>query len=325
MQVTSEAIVQAYIDRCQEVNPLINAIVEDRFEKALEEARQIDLDIAKDLRSIEEMERDTPLLGLPVSVKESIAVQGMMNQGGRVFKKKRVAQTDAPCVELVKKHGGIILLVSNTPELCMCWETYNNVSGQTRNPYDLTRTPGGSSGGEAALISSGASLIGLSSDIAGSARLPAMFTGIYGHKPTPYAVSPKGHIPASNVEYWGDFFTIAPMTRYASDLPLLLKCINDPNGRRLQLDKPANVDDIKFFFMNNDGPSGTTRRLSKDIKCTIDDVASHFNATKVKLNGLKWALEISMSAMLRIKNVETIYYEGEDGEPKKHMGTETLK
>lgn len=78
-------------------------------------------------------------------------------------------------------------------------ETYNNVSGQTRNPYDLTRTPGGSSGGEAALISSGASLIGLSSDIAGSARLPAMFTGIYGHKPTPYAISPCGHIPASNV------------------------------------------------------------------------------------------------------------------------------
>lgn len=318
-------MVQAYIDRCKEVNPLINAIVEDRFEEALEEARAIDQDISNDLRTVDEMERDLPLLGLPVSVKESIAVQGMINQGGRVFKQKRVAQYNAPCVELVIKHGGIILLVSNTPELCMCWETYNNVSGQTRNPYDLTRTPGGSSGGEAALISSGASLIGLSSDIAGSARLPAMFTGIYGHKPTPYAISPKGHIPASNVEYWGDFFTIAPMTRYASDLPLLLKCINDPEGRRLQLDKPVSVKDIRFFYMNNDGPSGTTRRISKDIRATIDDVASHFNATKVKINGLKWALEVSMSAMLRIKNVETIYFESEDGEPRKHMGKETLK
>lgn len=318
-------MVQAYIDRCKEVNPLVNAIVEDRFEDALEEARQIDAEIAKGTRTVEEMERDTPLLGLPVTVKESIAVKGMINQGGRVFKQRRVAAYDAPCVVLVKKYGGIILLVSNTPELCMCWETYNNVSGQTRNPYDLTRTPGGSSGGEAALISSGASLIGLSSDIAGSARLPAMFTGIYGHKPTPYAISPKGHIPASNVEYWGDFFTIAPMTRYASDLPLLLKCVNDPNGRKLQLDKQVDISTIKFFYMNNDGPSGTTRRLSKDIKCTIDDVASFFNANKVKINGLKWALEISMSAMLRIKNVETIYYEGEDGEPRKHMGKETLK
>lgn len=73
---------------------------------------------------------------------ESIAVKGMINQGGRVFKQRRVAAYDAPCVVLVKKYGGIILLVSNTPELCMCWETYNNVSGQTRNPYDLTRTPG---------------------------------------------------------------------------------------------------------------------------------------------------------------------------------------
>ncbi|XP_031617820.1 fatty-acid amide hydrolase 2 isoform X5 [Contarinia nasturtii] len=324
-KVTSEEVVQAYIDRCKEVNPLVNAIVEDRFEEALEEARQIDAEIAKGTRTVEEMERETPLLGLPVTVKESIAVKGMINQGGRVFKQRRVAQYDAPCVVLVKKHGGIILLVSNTPELCMCWETYNNVSGQTRNPYDLTRTPGGSSGGEAALISSGASLIGLSSDIAGSARLPAMFTGIYGHKPTPYAISPKGHIPASNVEYWGDFFTIAPMTRYASDLPLLLKCVNDPNGRKLLLDKHVDISTIKFFYMNNDGPSGTTRRLSKDIKSTIDDVASHFNANKVKINGLKWALEISMSAMLRIKNVETIYYEGEDGEPRKHMGKETLK
>lgn len=324
-QVTSEAVVEAYIERCREVNPLVNAIVEDRFELAIEEAREIDGRIASGEKTYEEMERETPLLGLPVTVKESIAVKGMINQGGRVFKHKRVAVQDAPCVQLVKKHGGIILLVSNTPELCMCWETYNNVSGQTRNPYDLTRTPGGSSGGEAALISSGASLIGLSSDIAGSARLPAMFTGIYGHKPTPYAISPKGHIPASNVEYWGDFFTIAPMTRYASDLSLLLRCVNDPDGRQLQLDKPTNVKDIKFFFMNNDGPSGTTRRLSKDIKCTIEDVASHFNANKVKINGLKWALEISMSAMLRIKNVETIYYDTEDGEPKKHMGTETLK
>lgn len=144
-------------------------------------------------------------------------------------------------------------------------------------------------------------------------------------QPTPYVISPKGHIPASNVEYWGDFFTIAPMTRYASDLPLLLKCVNDPNGRKLDLDKPVDINNIKFFYMNNDGPSGTTRRLSKDIKCTIDDVASYFNASKVKINGLKWALEISMSAMLRIKNVETIYYEGENGEPRKHMGKETLK
>lgn len=103
MQVTSEEVVQAYIDRCREVNPLVNAIVEDRFDEALEEARTIDAEIANGTKTVEEMERETPLLGLPVTVKESIAVKGMINQGGRVFKQKRIAQYDAPCVSLVKK------------------------------------------------------------------------------------------------------------------------------------------------------------------------------------------------------------------------------
>lgn len=155
----------------------MNAIVDERFEEALKEACIIDRDIANGIRTKEQMKDQTPLLGVPVTIKESIAVMGLRNQGGRVFKEKRIAEEDAPCVEQIKKHGGIVLLVSNTPELCMCWETYNNVSGQTNNPYDNRRTPGGSSGGEAALLGSAASLIGLSSDIAGSARLPAMFSG----------------------------------------------------------------------------------------------------------------------------------------------------
>lgn len=271
------------------------------------------------------MEKDTPLLGLPITVKESIAVKGMMNQGGRLSSRKQIAETDAPCVQQVKKHGGIILLVSNTPELCMCWETYNKVSGLTRNPYDLKRTPGGSSGGEAALLASGASLIGISSDVAGSARLPAMFCGIYGHKPTPYAVSPDGHVPKSKVSYWGDYFTIAPMTRYACDLSLLLKCIADPSGPKLTLDRQIKIEDIKFYYMLNDGPSGTTRQLSTDVRLALEDVAKYFNATTVQLNNLKCSLEMSMSAMLRIKNLETIYFQKDENEPKKKISTETFR
>lgn len=131
-----------------EVNPLLNAIVEDRFEAALVEARNIDVEIERGFRTVEQMEKETPLLGIPITVKESIAVKGMSNQGGRVYKKKQIASEDAPIVHEVKKHGAIVLLVSNTPELCLCWETYNHVTGQTRNPHDLRRTPGGSSGGE---------------------------------------------------------------------------------------------------------------------------------------------------------------------------------
>lgn len=327
VQITSEELIKAYIDRCKTVNPYINAIVEERFDAALEEAKLIDRSISSGLNSVEYMAEKLPLLGLPITIKESIAVKGLSHQGGRLLKEKHTAEVDAPCVNLIRKHGGIILLVSNTPELCMCWETYNKVTGQTNNPYDLKRTPGGSSGGEAALISSCGSLIGLSSDIAGSARLPAMFTGIYGHKPTPYAVSPDGHIPKTNVPNWGNYFTIAPMARYASDLPLLLKSICDPNGRaKLNFDSNVQIKDINFYYMNNDGPSGTIRQLSPDIESAMADVATYFNATKIKIEQLKWALEMSMSAMLRIENVETIYFDkDEHGNPKTSISAETFK
>lgn len=176
------------------------------------------------------------------------------------------------------------------------------------------------------MLGSGASLIGLSSDIAGSARLPAMFSGIFGHKPTPYAVSYKGHIPNCSDANFGDYFTIAPMARYACDLPLLLKCIADENGKNIITpEKDVDIGDINFFFMNNDGPSGTTKPLSGDVRRAIDDVAKHFNAKSVKIDKLKWSLELAMSMMLRIENVETIYNKGIEGEPKKSIGRETLR
>lgn len=138
-EIKCETVIQAYVDRCQEVNPFLNAIVEDRFEEALKEAREIDLEIESGSRTIEQMKQQVPLLGLPLTVKESIQVKGMINQSGRFYKKKQIAQEDAPIVKNARKHGAIILCVSNTPELCLCWETYNKVYGTTRNPYNVKR------------------------------------------------------------------------------------------------------------------------------------------------------------------------------------------
>lgn len=111
----------------------------DRFDEALHEAREIDRQIKSGERTIDEMKTKTPLLGLPITVKESIMVKGMSNTSGRVYKNRKVAIEDAPIIKNVKKHGGIILCLTNTPELCLCWETYNNVKGTTKNPYDLKR------------------------------------------------------------------------------------------------------------------------------------------------------------------------------------------
>lgn len=178
---------------------------------------------------------------------------------------------------------------------------------------------------QSALLGAGASLLGLTSDVAGSARLPAMFTGVYGHKPTPFLVSPYGHAPQSDAANWGNFFTTAPMCRYASDLPLLLKCMKDPNGPPTKIDQPVNIEDIKFYYMENDGPSGLTQPIDKDIIKGLRDVAKHFNAKKVKIDLLKWSFDISVSAMLRIENVETIYYKTEEGETPTTVSKELLK
>lgn len=143
-------MVKAYINRIKQVNPVINAVVADRFEEALEEAKAIDKMIATNDLNIEQLKTQYPLLGLPVTVKESIAVKGLSHRAGCVikYKGKPVAESDAYIVKLVRDAGAIPLLVSNTPELCMNWETINKATGMTMNPYDTTKTPGGSSGGE---------------------------------------------------------------------------------------------------------------------------------------------------------------------------------
>ncbi|XP_058448494.1 fatty-acid amide hydrolase 2-B-like isoform X2 [Malaya genurostris] len=324
-QIKSEAVVSAYIERCRQVNPILNAIVEERFEQALEDAKRIDREVAQGLKSAEQLEKETPILGLPVTVKESLGVQGMSNTGGRKLKTKRVAQHDAPVVQQIRRNGGIILLVSNTPELCMCWETYNKCTGLTKNPYDLQRTVGGSSGGEAALISSAASLLGVTTDIAGSSRLPAAFVGVFGHKPSPFVVSPYGHHPSCEDETWGNFFTPGAMCRYAEDLPLLLKAMRNPEGTNVTLDVPVNLAELKYYYMENDGPTGLTEPIQPDIQAAISRVVNHFNAEKVNLKRLIWSLDISMCKMLRMKDVETIYTLQQDGQPNTTFGKEIFK
>jgi len=323
-EVKCEEVVSVYIQRVQEVNPYINAVVQDRFEAALEEAKMVDDTIRKGLRTVEEMEKETPLLGVPITVKESIPVKGMSNQGGRVFKNKVIADRDAPIVENIKKAGAIILLVSNTPELCLNWETYNHVTGLTKNPHNQHLTAGGSSGGEAALIASGASLFGLTSDIAGSSRLPAMFVGVFGHKPTPRAVSVDLHYPGSDSPSWPNFFCTGPMTRYAVDLPLLLDIMR---GDRPAIDplKEIPLSSINFYYMENDGPSGTLTPLDKDVEEGLLKVAKAFDAKKVHFKLLKYAMDMSFSAMLRIDKFDTIYTSPEEGKTTPTVTKEFLK
>lgn len=320
-ELSAEEVISAFIARCKEVNPILNAIVEDRFEAALEEAREIDLFLKNTTLSEEEIERDTPLLGLPITIKQSIAVKGLSYAIGVVSEKDRKAIDDADVVKKIRKAGGIPILISNTPELCMFWESENNITGMTLNPYDTRKTPGGSSGGEAALLSSGASLLSLASDVAGSARFPAMFCGVFGHKPSPNWVSCVGHRPCSTDENWNSVFTISPMARYAVDLPLLLKVMCQNKEYKERLNQKIDLQKIKIFYMDYTDDSQFSPSINPEIVLGINQVVKHMILThgnsvqKVKLGDYKTLLMMSMIFLLELKNVETVYNLGDGEKP----------
>lgn len=182
-EITSEQVIRAYIKRIVDVNVVINAVVEERFLTARYEAQEADLYIRN--HPGEDLKFTKPLLGVPITVKESCKVKGMSLSVGTLSRIKEKALEDSVVVARLKRAGAVILCVTNTPEFCLGLESDNFVTGRTCNPYNTHLTSGGGTGGEGALLGAGASIVGIGTDVAGSIRIPAMFNGVYGHKPTP--------------------------------------------------------------------------------------------------------------------------------------------
>src|SRR6202012_1511625 len=186
-QVSSRKVVQAHLDRIAEVNPKINAIVTLLADDALRSADAADAAVASGAEL-------GPLHGVPVTVKDSIDTAGVLTQGAPKLFAGRVPDTDGTSVARFKAAGGILLAKTNLPEFSAWTETDNLVTGRTNNPWNLDRTPGGSSGGESAAIAAGMSPIGIGSDVAISLRGPAAFTGIAALKATHGRIPFTGHI-----------------------------------------------------------------------------------------------------------------------------------
>ncbi|XP_014288802.1 fatty-acid amide hydrolase 2 isoform X2 [Halyomorpha halys] len=258
-------VVEAYINRIKDVQPYINSVVQDRFDEALKEAKAVDELVEKSLLSDLS---DKPLLGVPLTVKETIAVKGMSHNAARSRVTENIAKKDAEIIQNLREAGAIPLLVSNTPELCLHIETSNPKYGRTNNPYDLRRTAGGSSGGEVSLLGSAASVIGVGSDIGGSLRIPAFFCGVFGHKPTPGYVPNEGHIPTSTDSMWNYYFTLGPLTRYAEDLPLMLENMITEKSKvgKLRLDEKVDVSKLKIYYMYGEGPDSVLQRVP-NVEC----------------------------------------------------------
>ena len=171
-----------------------------------------------------------PLHGLPVTVKSSIATAGYRCEIGSLLHKGEIPREDALVVARLRAAGALILGTTNCPEFLMAYETANLLHGATRNPWDLDRTPGGSSGGESAAIAAGLSAAGLGSDSGGSVRVPAHFTGICSLKPTPGRVPGIGHLPPC-VGPFSTLGAIGPMARTMDDVTLLFRVLSgqDPS------------------------------------------------------------------------------------------------
>ncbi len=219
-EVTSEAVVEAHLAHAARVNPRLNAIVVDRYAEARREAREADQLPARTPAS-----ELPPLHGVPCTIKESFSFSGMPNSSGLVARKHVRATSDAPTVARLRAAGAIALGVTNTSELCMWMESQNHVYGRTKNPYDVRRTAGGSSGGEGAIVGSGASPFGLGSDVGGSIRMPAFFCGVFGHKPSVGLVPNAGQYPQAHGSA-DRLLGTGPLARRADDLWPLLRVLS---------------------------------------------------------------------------------------------------
>jgi fatty acid amide hydrolase 2 len=240
-ELTARTVVATHVDRLRRFAPRINAIAADRFELALAEADRADQLIA----SCADDADLPPLLGVPFTVKESIAVAGMPNAAGLVARRDYRSQANAPTVQRVIDAGAIAVGVTNTSELTLWIESDNPLYGRTSNPYDPSRTAGGSSGGEGAAVGSGGVPFGLGSDIGGSIRIPSLFCGTFGHKPSAGLVPNSGMWPPAAGES-GRMLGVGPIARRAEDLMPLLRLIAgpddvDPLTRSVSLGDPAAV------------------------------------------------------------------------------------
>src|SRR5712675_125408 len=208
-------IVNAHLKRIEAMRSKLNAFVHIDADGARAQARGAEEAVLRG-------EALGPLHGAPITLKSCIDVAGWSCAAGSLLRKDYVAPSDAPLVARLREAGAIILGNTNTPEFLMAYETDNLVSDKTSNPWDLSRSAGGSSGGEAAAIASGCSAGGVGSDGGGSIRVPSHFCGICGLKPTPGRIPATGHYPQS-VGPFALLGVVGPMARNVADLKTLFE------------------------------------------------------------------------------------------------------
>ncbi|HST40937.1 MAG TPA: amidase, partial [Conexibacter sp.] len=227
-EVSARELTEATLARIDAADARVHAVVSRDDAAALAAADAADAERARLLREREPL---PPLLGLPLTIKDALDVAGLPTRAGTLARAHAAAATrDATTVARLRAAGAIPLLKTNVPELCSSFETDNVVHGLTRNPLDLDRTPGGSSGGEGALLGADAAIAGLGTDGGGSIRVPSHYCGTVGLRPTTGRTAETGLWPPTRAAGTLDFTCVGPMARHVEDLGLLLAVIAGADG-----------------------------------------------------------------------------------------------
>jgi Asp-tRNA(Asn)/Glu-tRNA(Gln) amidotransferase A subunit family amidase len=256
-QISPLELVEEHIARIERLNPVLNALVDFDPERARQQTRDA---------------ISGPLSGLPLTVKSSIATKEYKCEIGSVLHRGEIPRHDAEAVARLRRAGAVILGTTNCPEFLMAYETDNLLYGKTNNPWDIDRTAGGSSGGEAAAIAAGLSAGGLGSDSGGSVREPAHFSGICSLKPTSGRVPAAGHLPPC-VGPFSILGAIGPMARTIADVDLLFRTIagqhaTDPAGAPVGL-REVSIEDAKQIpigWFEDDGLTPVTPETRQAVR-----------------------------------------------------------
>ncbi len=265
--ISAVELAEAHIAQIERLNPRLNALVDFDAERVRVRAR-----MHAEWRGTRERR---PLFGLPVTVKSSIATRGLRCEIGSVLHRGEVPMHDALAVARLRAAGALILGTTNCPEFLMAYETDNLLHGRTNNPWDLERTPGGSSGGESAAIAAGMSAAGLGSDSGGSVRVPAHFTGICALKPTPGRIPGSQHLPpcAGPFQILG---AVGPMARTITDVALLFRLLSghdatDPDSAPVKLREPSlnELRSNRIGYFEEDGLLAVTAETRSAVQAAV--------------------------------------------------------
>jgi len=280
-RISSLELLELYAERTERFNPQLNAIVAEDMGKARDKAKAADKAIANG-------DKTGPLHGLPITIKDTFDVEGLPCTSGSPLLKEYMPSKNADVVQSLIDAGAIIFGKTNVPLFGGDIQSYNEVYGTTNNPWNLERTPGGSSGGAAASLAAGLCGLEMGSDIGGSIRTPSHFCGLYGHKPSFGIVPDRGHVPPPPGIFTGDhsmvidLVTVGPIARSIDDIVLVMDLVVAPEKSeqkawRIELPEPRNktLSDYRIGFWFDDPVCPVDSSVGNILQGIVDELSKH--------------------------------------------------